>query len=78
LPAGQHSFNLTFDMAGEPGDATQFDFHYHIDVTVAESPPANTNNLPSLSPWSQLALMAGLLGAGLGVWRWRGTSSSAA
>jgi hypothetical protein len=27
--------------------------------------------LPTLSPWSQLALMAGLLGAGLGVWRGR-------
>jgi len=24
--------------------------------------------LPTLSPWSQLALMVGLLGAGLGVW----------
>jgi len=27
--------------------------------------------LPTLSSWSQLALMAGLLGAGLGVWRGR-------
>jgi hypothetical protein len=35
-----------------------------------EPPPERV--IPTLSPWSQLALMAGLLGAGLGVWRWRG------
>jgi len=34
--------------------------------------------LPTLSPWSQLALVASLLGAGLGVWRSRGTSSGRA
>jgi hypothetical protein len=37
-------------------------------ITLAKAP----GTLPTLSPWSQLALMAGLLGAGLGVWRWRG------
>jgi hypothetical protein len=36
--------------------------------TITLAPP---DHLPTLSPWSQLALMAGLLGAGLGVWRGR-------
>ena len=36
--------------------------------TITLVPP---DYLPTLSPWSQLALMAGLLGAGLGVWRRR-------
>jgi cysteine-rich repeat protein len=36
-------------------------------------PPLDT---PSLSPWARLALMVGLLGAGLGVWRGRGAQGS--
>jgi hypothetical protein len=36
LPAGQHTFALTFDTAGEPGNATDVEFYYHIDITVPE------------------------------------------
>jgi len=46
-----------------------------IDFGLEDYPQAP---LPTLSPWSQLALMAGLLAAGLGVWRWREKQSSAA
>jgi cysteine-rich repeat protein len=40
-------------------------------------PSACTKMLPALSPWSQVALVAGLLGAGLGLWRRRGASPTA-
>jgi hypothetical protein len=45
---------------------------YTGTITLVKAPGV----LPTLSPWSQLALMAGLLGAGLGVWRGRGRSRS--
>jgi len=46
-------------------------------ICVGEPSICTEPQLPTLSPWSQLALIAGLLGAGLGVWRGRGISSSA-
>jgi hypothetical protein len=45
------------------------------DSVIADhvgEPSVCTKNLPTLSPWSQLALVMALLGAGLGVWRWGG------
>ena len=40
-------------------------------ICTGEPSVCTEHSTPTLSPWSQLALMAGLLGAGLGVWRWR-------
>jgi hypothetical protein len=55
--------------SGDPIDNTFWRGGTLTLVKSAEPPPGT---LPALSPWSQLALMAGLVGAGLGVWRGRG------
>jgi cysteine-rich repeat protein len=61
-----------------PGDGCDGSCQIETGWTCAGEPSVCTKQLPTLSPWSQLALIAGLLGAGLGVWRGRGTSSGAA
>jgi hypothetical protein len=63
LASGERIENLFYQGGGS----------YTGTITLVESP-----GLPSLSPWSQLALMASLLGAGLGVWRRRAIASSPA
>jgi len=66
-PSG--AFVVVWQSHAQDGDgAGVFGRRFLVDWTVP---------VPSLSPWSQLALAMGLLGAGLGVWRWRGASSSA-
>jgi cysteine-rich repeat protein/probable HAF family extracellular repeat protein len=55
-----------------PGDGCDATCQIETGWICAGEPSACTKQLPTLSPWSQLALMAGLLGAGLGVWKARG------
>jgi cysteine-rich repeat protein len=55
----------------EPGDGCDASCQVETGWICTGEPSVCTEHiLPTLSPWSQLALMAGLLGAGLGMWRW--------
>jgi cysteine-rich repeat protein len=60
------------------GDGCHASCQIESDWRCAGEPSACTKMLPALSPWSQVALVAGLLVTALGVWRRRGTSPSAA
>jgi cysteine-rich repeat protein len=54
-----------------PGDGCDEICQIETGWNCADEPSICAKQLPTLSPWSQLALMAGLLGAGLSVWRGR-------
>jgi cysteine-rich repeat protein len=56
-----------FYQGGYTGSPCSVTYPCSGTITLVEAP-----QLPTLSPWSQFTLMAGLLGAGLGVWRGRG------
>ncbi len=57
--------------SGDAIDNTFFQGGYQGEASGTISLLPRSLNTPTLSPWSQLALMVGLLGAGLGVWRRR-------
>jgi len=60
------------------GDGCHASCQIESDWRCVGEPSACTKMLPALSPWSQVALVAGLLVTALGVWRRRRTSPSAA